>query len=200
MTLRTFFALLTAMAASWAAEPVRYIVELTEAPAIVSPRDVRQARRQAIGRQHVLVERAIRSAARDARIVARLELGVNALIVEAAEGSLPLLATLAGVKKVQPSRDLKLHLDRALDIHHVRQAWAAAGNRGKGVRIGILDTGIQANHPGFKAPGWMQAPEGFPQDSNFPNNGANQAFTSNKIIVARTFDRGTVAEDRKSVV
>jgi subtilisin family serine protease len=98
------------------------------------------------------------------------------------------------VKKVQQSRDLKLHLDRALDIHHTRQAWEAAGNRGKGVRVGVLDTGIQANHPGFKAPGWMQAPEGFPQASNFPNNGANRALTTNKIIVARTFDLGTVAD------
>ncbi|MBE0658456.1 MAG: S8 family serine peptidase [Bryobacteraceae bacterium] len=194
MTLRIFFALIAAMAASWAAEPVRYIVELTETPAIVSPPDVRQARRQAIGRQHASVERAIRSAARDAKIVARLELGVNALIVEAAEGSLPLLASLPGVKKVQPSRDLKLHLDRALDIHHVRQAWEAAGNRGKGVRVGILDTGIQADHPGFKAPDWMQAPEGFPQASNSSNDGANQAFTSNKIIAARTYDAGTVAD------
>ncbi|MBA3975626.1 MAG: hypothetical protein C0504_15575 [Candidatus Solibacter sp.] len=194
MTLRTFFALMAAMAASWAAEPVRYIVELTEAPAIVSPRQDRQARRQAIGRQHSSIERAIRSAARDARIVARLELGVNALIVEAAQGSLPLLASLPGVKKVQPSRDLKLHLDRSLDIHHVRQAWQAAGNRGKGVRVGVLDTGIQAGHPGFKAPDWMQAPEGFPQASNSANDGANQAFTSNKIIAARTFDAGTVAD------
>ena len=194
MTLRIFFALLAAMAASWAAEPARFIVELTEAPAIVSPRRDRQARRQVIGRQHASVERAIRSAARGSKIVARLELGVNALIVEAAEGSLPLLASLPGVKKVQPSRDLKLHLDRALDIHQVRQAWEAAGNRGKGVRVGILDTGIQADHPGFKAPDWMQAPEGFPQATNSVNDGANQAFTSNKIIVARTFDAGTVAD------
>lgn len=194
MRLRTLFALIAAMAVSWAAEPVRYIVELTEAPAIISPARERQARRQVIGRQHAAVERAIRSTARGAKVVARLELGVNALIVEADEGSMPTLASLPGVKKVQPSRDLKLHLDRSLDIHHVRQAWEAAGNRGKGMRIGILDTGIQANHPGFKAPDWMQAPEGFPQSSNVPNDGANQSITSNKIIVARTFDFGSVAD------
>lgn len=194
MTLRILFALVAAMAASWAGEPVRYIVELTEAPAIVSPRQERVARRQAISRQHTSVERAIRSAARETTVIARLELGVNALIVEAAEGSLPLLASLPGVKKVQPSRDLKLHLDRSLDIHHVRQAWEAAGNRGKGIKIGILDTGIQASHPGFRAPDWMKAPEGYPQASNFPDSGANRAFTSDKIIVARTFDTGTVAD------
>lgn len=139
MKLRLLIAFLAALAASWAAEPVRYIVELTGEPAIVLKESGRSARREAIGREHASVERAIRSRARNSTIVARLETAVNALIVEAEEGSLPLLASIPGVKRVQQSRDLQLHLDRALDLHQAKAAWAASENRGQGMRIGIID-------------------------------------------------------------
>jgi len=123
MKLRLLVASIVALAASWAAEPVRYIVELTGEPAIVSKERERSARREAIGREHASAERAIRSASRNVTVVAKLGTAINALIVEGEAGDLAKLSSLPGVKRVRISRDLKLHLDRALDIHQVKAAW-----------------------------------------------------------------------------
>jgi subtilisin family serine protease len=191
MKLRLFIAFIAALAASWAAEPVRYIVELTTEPAIALKVRDRGARREAIGREHASVERAMRSTARNATVVAKLSTAINALIVDGDSDDLARLSSLPGVKRVTISRDLKLHLDRALNIHQVKPAWETSGTRGKGVKIGILDTGIQANHPAFRAPADMALPAGFP----IASSGGNLALTSNKIIVARTFEVGRTVAD-----
>lgn len=51
---------------------------------------------------------------------------------------------------------------------------------GKGVKIGIIDTGIDNTHPMFDDTGY-EMPDGFPL--------GNPNFTSNKIIVARVFTK-----------
>ena len=191
MKLRLFFAFIAALAASWAAEPVRYIVELTTEPAIVLKERERGARREAIRREHTSLQGVMRSTARNATVVAKLGTAINALIVDGDSDDLARLSSLPGVKRVSISRDLKLHLDRALSIHQVQSAWEASGTRGKGIKIGILDTGIQANHPAFSAPADMASPAGFP----IASSSANLALTSNKVIVARTFELGSTITD-----
>lgn len=59
--------------------------------------------------------------------------------------------------------------------------WAALGgveHAGAGVKVGIIDTGIDAAHP-FLAPAGLTAPAGYPKGWS--------AFTSDKVIVARVF-------------
>jgi subtilisin family serine protease len=191
MRLKSFFLFFVVLAASWAVEPVRYIVELTGDPAIVRMKPERDVRRAAIRGEQTVVERRLRSTARNMRVVARLNTAINAMIVEAEAGDLAKLAALPGVKRVKLSRDLKLHLDRSLDLHKVRVAWEASGTRGRGMKVGILDTGIQSNHPGFQPPTGMAVPDGFPQASS----SANLALTSAKVIVARTFEENTTVAD-----
>jgi uncharacterized protein (TIGR03437 family) len=54
-------------------------------------------------------------------------------------------------------------------------------NAGQGIKVGILDTGIDQTHPAFQDSS-LVAPAGFPKCT-----GTDCAFTSNKIIVARSY-------------
>jgi minor extracellular serine protease Vpr len=186
MNFRLFFLLLAVGAYGQEVVPGRYIVELTGEPAL---RHREPGRRQAeIGAQHQALERQMRG--RRARVVARMDTVVNAVVVEAYDAAA--LAGLAGVRRVEPVRVFKPFLYRALPSHNVDQAWeliGGAANAGAGIKVGILDTGMDGGHPGFIDPD-MTAPEGYPLvsgDDNLP-------FTSGKIIVARSFDGRTVQD------
>lgn len=166
--------------------PGRFLVELTGAPAMKA-QDM-GSRRSAIETEQATVEGALQ--ARRAMVVARVTTVANVLVVQAA--SAQQLAGLPGVKRVEPVERFDLFLMNALPIHQVPQAWAATGgmaNAGKGIKIAILDTGIDMTHPGFAA-GDMTAPDGFPQASS----SQNLALTNGKVIVARSFDGAPVTD------
>ena len=63
-------------------------------------------------------------------------------------------------------------------------AWSTMGgieNAGAGLKIGILDTGIDIDHPAFSDPS-LRAPPGFPK-----GRPEDLAFTNNKVIAARSY-------------
>ena len=77
----------------------------------------------------------------------------NALIVRASDEQAAVLAGLPGVVRVTPVQEYKLVLDRAVQLQKVTEAWALSGGigaAGAGIRIGIIDTGIDSSHPGFQ--------------------------------------------------
>ena len=184
--------------------PNRYIVQLTgESAAQHIARTVpadqrhaallgepgRQARarvRQAQAPVRVLLER------RGARIVASLDTLANALFVEIPPGRATRLRTVRGVRSVVPERTYQLTLDHALPLHKVPQAWSLGGAypQGSGARVGMIDTGIEITHPGFKDTGF-QAPPGFP----IAGTPADLAFTNQKVIVARSYVSQCLAGD-----
>ena len=60
---------------------------------------------------------------------------------------------------------LRRNLDRALDLMNVTAAWNqvnGATNAGAGIKIGIIDSGIDQNHPGFQDSS-LTPPAGFPR-------------------------------------
>lgn len=175
----------------WAQDfvPGRYIVELAGEPAVRAT--TRAARRQAIAAAQRSVERAL--TARGVRVTAAVDTVANALIVEAKDESL--LAGLTGVKKIHRVRRYKpVLMDFELDIHQTRDAWSFVGGdakAGEGMKIAILDSGIDVTHAAFNQPD-LQAPDGYPQ----VDREENRRFTSNKIIVARSYERESTALDR----
>ncbi|MGC8795347.1 MAG: S8 family serine peptidase, partial [Bryobacteraceae bacterium] len=91
---------------------------------------------------------------------------------------------LPGVRRVEYLRPLKPHLDRALDLSNARAAWNRVGgfaNAGAGVKIGILDTGIDQQHPALQDDS-LTPPPGFPKCAP-----RDCPYTSNKVIVARSY-------------
>src|SRR5271157_1437352 len=70
---------------------------------------------------------------------------VNALFVTATPDQVAVLSTLPGVKAVMRQRTFKRQLNLARGLIDAPAAWSAVGgiqNAGKGVKIGIIDTGV----------------------------------------------------------
>ncbi len=109
---------------------------------------------------------------------------LNAIFVVAPAESVADLASIPGVKSVVPVRAYKRKLNRATALVNAPAAWSALGgaeNAGAGVKIAILDTGIDQQHPAFQDPS-LPMPAGYPKCS-----GSDCAFTNNKVIVARSY-------------
>ncbi len=116
---------------------------------------------------------------------------MNSLLVSIPAGQEAALASIPGVLRVYPVRLYHPTLDRALPLHHVPEAWDQLGgilNAGLGMKIAIIDTGIDASHPGFEDSSLPAVP-GFP----LVNQSADLAFTNSKIIVARSYVTGSGA-------
>ncbi len=117
-----------------------------------------------------------------ARITGSWDISLNAVGVKLNGTSLATLRKAPQAKRVElqglyypTAEDIDLSLIRAM------AAWdhvGGAANAGKGVRIGIVDSGIDQDHPCFDDAGFT-APTGFPK--------GQLKYTNDKVIVARVF-------------
>ncbi len=187
-----------------AQQTVRYIVQLQGPPLLFSrgdaPRD--RSAQNRIEREHSEFE--ARASAAGFTVIRRLTVVANLAIVEATPGNEGVLRGMTGVKRAFRERFYQQHFDASIALHQIDSAWAAIpgatftqGNptawniAGRGVKIGLVDTGIDPTHPSFQAPN-MTAPPGFPKwSTNVPGN---QALTSGKIIVARSYGTWTAQD------
>ncbi|MFN0103543.1 MAG: S8 family serine peptidase [Bryobacteraceae bacterium] len=114
------------------------------------------------------------------------EVVMNALIVQSRAGEAE-LAALPGVRRVWPVYEIHPELDRAVGLLRIDKAWEAVGGTeraGAGMKIGIIDSGLDLNHPGFQTSA-MSAPQGYPRASNEEIRG----LLNGKVIVYRTYDQ-----------
>jgi len=162
--------------------PGRFIVELADEPATVTKSAAETSRAR--------VRTALES--KGLRVVGSTTHVLNALVVEGADAAA--LRATPGVRKVYPVVTVRKSLDRALNLHRIPEAWNllnGSSNQGEGIRIGILDTGIDVTHPGFQDES-MKAPEGFPKGSA----ASELSGTNGKVIVARQYTRGANSSSR----
>ncbi len=114
---------------------------------------------------------------------------LNALFVSAPASRVDEMRALPGVADVRSMRKFKPKLDRATTVLNGPAAWAALGGvskAGAGMKIAILDTGIDQNHAVFQDSS-LAIPAGFPKcTSGHPED---CAYTNNKVIVARSYVR-----------
>jgi minor extracellular serine protease Vpr len=113
---------------------------------------------------------------------------LNAVFVKARPEQVDELKALPGVNGVVQLRKYKRNLNQATQLLNSTAAWNLLGgvaNAGKGLKIGILDTGIDQNHPSLQD-NTLSVPAGFPK-CDTPSNCAN--FTNSKVIVARSYVR-----------
>ena len=123
---------------------------------------------------------------------------MNAIFVVAPPDRVDELKALPGVAGVIRMRLGQPSLNAATQLVNAPAAWAlpaigGQSNAGKGIKIGILDTGIDQTHPAFIDPS-LQLPAGFPictKDDGTVVSGQPSAcpFTTNKVIVARSYVR-----------
>jgi minor extracellular serine protease Vpr len=180
--------------------PDRYIVELSgESVAQYIGRTVTPSQRRAAllgetGRRYRATVRAAQAAARTrlerrgAVVMGSVDTVANALFIRVPAAGAARLAQSArqspGVRRVLPVSRFRLVLDHALPLHKIPEAWSLGGAypQGAGMRIAMIDTGIEITHPGFNDAGF-QAPPGFPK----VNAASDTAYTNQKVIVARSY-------------
>ena len=183
-----------------AAQPIpgRYIVEFQTEPAasIAAQARVRfsdlaapgagqvTARRAQIQTEHAAVEPAIR--AMGGTVTRHYDTVFNGVSVSIDDRAAGQLRQLPGVREVYPDQKHKMNLDHVIKVHHIADAWQSLPNgmagAGAGIKIGMLDTGIDINHPGFQG-FTTPIPKGFPKASS----AAETANTNNKVIVSRDY-------------
>jgi len=106
---------------------------------------------------------------------------INAVFVTAPMVQVNALRSIPGVHTVAIAPRLHRTLDKALDLQNVKQAWTTVGGAGKagaGVKIAIIDSGIDQTHPGLQDSS-LTAPDGFPK--------GDAGYTNTKVIAARSY-------------
>ena len=98
-----------------------------------------------VSEQHAVLD-ALSASGIDATVVFRTQRVLNAIAIEVEESAIPALEALPGVTAVHP---LVLHtLSNSTSVPWIGApaAWSGFGATGKGVRIGIIDSGIDYLH------------------------------------------------------
>jgi subtilisin family serine protease len=113
----------------------------------------------------------------------RYRIVLDGLAVSLPTSDLTALSRIPGVTAVYP--DTKYHLkldklDQSPELIGADQLWGLPDftSAGNGIKIGIIDEGVDQAHPFFNPAGYVY-PAGFPK--------GNTAFTTQKVIVARAF-------------
>lgn len=172
----------------------RFIVQLIDPPAAAQAfrwKGLRGLARESgvlRARQTVRSRQALARAAIEVtggRVYGSADLVANVFFVEADEQAAARLRALDSVKRVVPVGKVEPDLDSSLATHKAPEAWEIAGGEasaGAQVKLGIVDTGVEARHPALADPG-LPPLEGFPR----VNRAADLANTNGKVIVARAY-------------
>jgi minor extracellular serine protease Vpr len=114
----------------------------------------------------------------------------NAVFVAAPASRVDELKAFPGVLGVVRLHKYKPQLSKAVQLvsttGNISDVWNALGgfsSAGKGIKIGVIDTGIDQNHPSLQD-NTLSVPAGFPK-CNTQSDCAN--FTNSKVIVARSY-------------
>ena len=110
----------------------------------------------------------------------------NAVFVVATPDAIAEMSKLPGVLGAVRLHKYQTKMNRALQLINAQAAWGVGGgaaNAGAGIKIGILDSGIDQTNAAFQDSS-LKVPLGYPIC-----NGTDCAFTNNKVIVARSYTR-----------
>ena len=109
----------------------------------------------------------------------RYRIVLNALAVVVPSGAVGALERLDGVHGVHASVAYgRRARPQSTTARSVVRATRELASDGRGIRIGIIDDGVDASHPFFRPRGFVM-PRGFPR--------GQRRFTTAKVIVARAF-------------
>jgi subtilisin family serine protease len=123
------------------------------------------------------------------KVMSRLDTVMNGLIVEVAGNRdvESVLASVPGVKKVYEHELYYAKTDQSLDLINAPDVWEALGGQseaGKGVKVAVIDGGINSRHPMFAA-------EGHERPADVPNDDycsvVDPGFCNGKLAVARYY-------------
>ncbi len=196
--------------AGWSRDLPRYALILSDPPAIRARAQGGPAAVEAARTKVMAAQAAVRSelSARGVRITGSSNTLLNAIFVAADPSVVTQLESIAGVIQVARLGRFRPTLDHAVQLINVPAAYnliGGASNAGAGIKIGMIDTGIEATHQAFQDSS-LTPPAGFPictvtfgsgpvactatdASKGFPLCASllNCAYVNNKVIVARSY-------------
>ncbi len=120
-----------------------------------------------------------------AKVTGEFDVSLNAVAVQLNGATLTQIAAAPQVRHAEYQglyRPIDAN-DPDLNLISAIQAWAQAGgaaNAGRGVKVAIVDTGIEISHPCFSDAGYPTQPQL-----------GDHTFTNNKVIAAKVFNNKT---------
>ena len=134
---------------------------------------------QMLEREQSTIARRIERAIPGAFVRWRFTVTLDGFAVVVPPRKIATLARIAGVEKVWPTAIFHTTLDRTPQLIGAPALWGPTlATAGQGMKIGIIDEGVDQTHPFFDPSGYTM-PAGFPK--------GNISFTTAKVIVARAF-------------
>ncbi|HEY8791459.1 MAG TPA: S8 family serine peptidase [Gaiellaceae bacterium] len=130
-----------------------------------------------VAAQRVAAARLLR-AIPTAQIGRRYQVVLDGFVVSLPVTKLPHLARLGFVRKVYPSIRYQLATDTSPSVIGATELQTLTGAKGDGIKIGIVDDGVDSTNP-FLNPAGYSYPPGFPKGA--------RKWTTPKVIVARAF-------------
>ena len=91
------------------------------------------------------------------RVVAQLQWAYNGVQVHVAEKDVAQLASLPGVTAVHQMHTFEPSNVNGVPFVGGPQTWEDTGNTGKGIKVAVIDTGIDYTHADFGGPGTVEA-------------------------------------------
>lgn len=153
------------------------------------------------------VIRMIRAIAPDARVDWRYRYVLNGFAVKITPDEAFGVMHLPGVAAVDAAEFLQPEMDSTVPLIGAPSAWEAVGGAveaGLGVRIAIVDTGIDSNHPFMRDEGMPAPPADYPAatmhlrgegaDGRVLNYPEPARFVNGKVIAARAFPSPEMVE------
>ena len=131
-----------------------------------------------LARAQAVAARQIRRAVPSARISYHYRIVLDGMTVSLRYRDLSRLMKVGAVRKVYPSARYHLDTNKSPSVIRADTFWASTGGRGQGIKIGVVDDGVDQANPYFD-------PNGFTYPAGFPKGGTK--WTTPKVIVARAF-------------
>ena len=167
-------------ASASASEPSSEVIVTLASPPVAGRTGASgRAARTAIDREQARFASALHDAIPGARIRWRYRIVLNGAAVVVPNSAVGRLRTLPGVREVDAGATYTVSKLTAADVAKAAATWSTGlTNQGAGIKIGIIDDGVDQTHPYF-------APAGYTMPAGFPKGQA--AYTTAKVIVARAF-------------
>ena len=124
-----------------------------------------------------------------AKITSQYFVTLNAVAVKLNGAAIGKLANNAAVAAVEYNALYRPDMSESYKLINAAGAWASAGGRanaGRGVKVGIIDSGVDYRHPFFDPAGFSY-PAGFPKCDAANTAGGACKNVSPKVIVAKVF-------------
>ena len=118
----------------------------------------------------------------------RFRVVLNGITVSVPARELPSLSRLGFVNKVYASYRYRQLTNRSPTLIGSRQFQTLTGATGEGMKVAIVDDGIDVTNP-------FLSPEGYAFPPGFPKGDTSFRFTSPKVIVARSFAAPAAGEN-----